>query len=68
MLQLLQKGLLHVVHHAGMGVPHLFIEFTIKSYPEHDGVTEQIAKLQPGDQVEGGVDGIGEIAITIGEA
>ncbi len=28
-----------------------FIEFTIKSYPEHDGVTEQIAKLQPGDQV-----------------
>lgn len=28
-----------------------FLEFTIKSYPEHDGVTEQIAKLQPGDQV-----------------
>ena len=28
-----------------------YLEFTIKSYPEHDGVTEQIAKLQPGDQV-----------------
>lgn len=26
------------------------LEFVIKSYPEHDGVTEQIAKLQPGDQ------------------
>lgn len=28
-----------------------FLEFTIKSYPEHDGVTEQIAKLHPGDTV-----------------
>ncbi|WP_018148567.1 FAD-binding oxidoreductase [Henriciella marina] len=28
-----------------------YLEFTIKSYPEHDGVTEQIAKLQPGDKV-----------------
>lgn len=28
-----------------------FLEFTIKSYPEHDGVTEQIGKLQPGDRV-----------------
>lgn len=28
-----------------------FLEFTIKSYPEHDGVTEQIAKMQPGDRV-----------------
>ena len=28
-----------------------FLEFTIKSYPEHDGVTEQIAKMRPGDRV-----------------
>ncbi len=27
------------------------LEFTIKSYPDHDGVTEQIAKLQAGDTV-----------------
>ena len=27
------------------------LEFVIKSYPEHDGVTEQIAGLQPGDGV-----------------
>ncbi|PVA09185.1 flavodoxin reductase [Pelagivirga sediminicola] len=27
------------------------LEFVIKSYPSHDGVTEQIAKLQPGDEV-----------------
>ena len=27
------------------------LEFTIKSYPDHDGVTEQIGKLQPGDTV-----------------
>ncbi len=25
------------------------LEFSIKSYPNHDGVTEQIAKLTPGD-------------------
>ncbi|MAP95724.1 MAG: flavodoxin reductase [Ponticaulis sp.] len=25
------------------------LEFVIKSYPEHDGVTEQIAKMKPGD-------------------
>jgi len=29
--------------------PHL--EFTIKTYPEHEGMTEQIAKLIPGDRV-----------------
>lgn len=28
------------------------LEFVIKSYPDHNGVTEQIAKLEPGDQVE----------------
>jgi len=28
-----------------------FLEFTIKSYPNHDGVTKQIAKLEPGDQL-----------------
>jgi ferredoxin-NADP reductase len=28
------------------------LEFVIKSYPEHDGVTEQMAKLEPGDKVE----------------
>lgn len=28
-----------------------FLEFTIKSYPEHDGVTEQIGMLKPGDTV-----------------
>ncbi|MFX0544157.1 FAD-binding oxidoreductase [Roseovarius sp. S1116L3] len=27
------------------------LEFVIKSYPSHDGVTEQIAKLEPGDKV-----------------
>lgn len=27
------------------------IEFVIKSYPDHDGVTEQIAKMEPGDTV-----------------
>lgn len=25
------------------------LEFIIKSYPDHDGVTEQIAKMEPGD-------------------
>ena len=28
------------------------LEFVIKSYPAHDGVTEQLAKLVPGDTVE----------------
>ena len=28
------------------------LEFVIKSYPDHDGVTEQLAKLQVGDTVE----------------
>ncbi|MHA7128056.1 FAD-binding oxidoreductase [Algoriphagus namhaensis] len=28
-----------------------FLEFTIKSYPSHEGVTEQIAKLKKGDEV-----------------
>ncbi|HEY9039264.1 MAG TPA: FAD-binding oxidoreductase [Roseovarius sp.] len=27
------------------------LEFIIKSYPDHDGVTEQIGKMQPGDEV-----------------
>lgn len=27
------------------------LEFVIKSYPGHDGVTEQIGKMQPGDEV-----------------
>ncbi|MFX0541219.1 FAD-binding oxidoreductase [Roseovarius sp. S4756] len=27
------------------------LDFVIKSYPSHDGVTEQVAKLQPGDEV-----------------
>lgn len=27
------------------------LEFVIKSYPEHNGVTEQIGKMQPGDEV-----------------
>ncbi|WP_238363950.1 FAD-binding oxidoreductase [Mesobacterium pallidum] len=27
------------------------LEFTIKSYPEHDGVTEQIGQMKPGDKV-----------------
>lgn len=27
------------------------LDFVIKSYPDHDGVTEQIGKLQPGDTV-----------------
>lgn len=28
-----------------------FLEFTIKIYPDHDGVTEQIGKLKPGDEL-----------------
>lgn len=28
------------------------LEFVIKTYPDHDGVTEQLAKLEPGDTVE----------------
>lgn len=28
-----------------------YLEFTIKSYPSHDGVTAEIPKLQPGDRV-----------------
>lgn len=28
------------------------LEFVIKSYPDHHGVTEQIGKMQPGDKVE----------------
>lgn len=28
------------------------LEFVIKSYPSHDGVTEQLADLKPGDAVE----------------
>lgn len=28
-----------------------YLEFTIKSYSDHNGVTEQIGKLQPGDHV-----------------
>lgn len=28
------------------------VEFVIKSYPSHDGVTEQLGALQPGQQVE----------------
>ncbi|MCP9199003.1 FAD-binding oxidoreductase [Gramella sp. GC03-9] len=28
-----------------------FLEFTIKIYPDHDGVTEQMAKLKPGDEL-----------------
>jgi ferredoxin-NADP reductase len=28
------------------------LEFVIKSYPDHDGVTEQMAKMQPGGEVE----------------
>ncbi|UWR22654.1 FAD-binding oxidoreductase [Sulfitobacter sp. S190] len=28
------------------------LEFVIKSYPSHDGVTEQLADLQPGDEVQ----------------
>ncbi|MHC9234727.1 FAD-binding oxidoreductase [Pseudooceanicola sp. 502str34] len=27
------------------------LDFVIKSYPEHDGVTEQIGKMEPGDKV-----------------
>jgi ferredoxin-NADP reductase len=27
------------------------LEFVIKSYPSHDGVTEQIGQMQPGDEV-----------------
>ncbi|WP_349366920.1 MAG: fumarylacetoacetate hydrolase family protein [Nitratireductor rhodophyticola] len=34
----------------------------------YTGTPAGVGALQPGDQVEGGVDGIGEIAITIGEA
>ncbi len=28
-----------------------FLEFTIKIYPDHDGVTEQLDKLKPGDEL-----------------
>lgn len=28
-----------------------FLEFTIKIYPDHNGVTEQLGKLQPGDEM-----------------
>ncbi len=28
------------------------LEFVIKSYPDHHGVTEQIGKMKPGDEVE----------------
>ena len=28
------------------------LEFVIKSYPDHDGVTEQLSRLEPGDRVE----------------
>ncbi len=28
-----------------------YLEFTIKSYPEHNGMTEQIAQMKPGDKV-----------------
>jgi len=28
-----------------------FLEFTIKIYPDHDGVTEQLAHLKPGDEL-----------------
>lgn len=28
------------------------LEFVIKSYPDHDGVTEQLAMMQPNDKVE----------------
>lgn len=28
------------------------LEFVIKSYPDHNGVTEQIGKMQPGDKVD----------------
>jgi len=28
-----------------------YLEFTIKIYPDHDGVTEQLAKLKPGDEL-----------------
>lgn len=28
-----------------------FLEFTIKIYPDHDGVTEQLGKLKPGDEL-----------------
>ncbi|MEH6647194.1 FAD-binding oxidoreductase [Sulfitobacter sp.] len=28
------------------------LEFVIKSYPDHGGMTEQLAKLEPGDKVE----------------
>ena len=28
------------------------LDFVIKSYPDHDGVTEQVAQLEPGDTVE----------------
>lgn len=39
----------------------LYLEFFIKSYPEHNGVTEQIAKLNPEDSLLLG-DIFGEIA------
>ncbi|SHG63299.1 hypothetical protein SAMN05444483_11943 [Salegentibacter echinorum] len=28
-----------------------YLEFTIKIYPDHDGVTEQLGKLKPGDEL-----------------
>lgn len=28
-----------------------YLEFTIKIYPDHDGVTEQLGRLQPGDEL-----------------
>ncbi|SDS29238.1 FAD-binding oxidoreductase [Gramella sp. MAR_2010_147] len=28
-----------------------FLEFTIKIYPDHDGATEQLGKLKPGDEL-----------------
>ncbi len=28
-----------------------FLEFTIKIYPDHNGVTEQLSKLKPGDEL-----------------
>ena len=29
------------------------LEFVIKSYPDHDGVTEQLALLEPGAEIRG---------------
>ena len=30
---------------------HDFLEFTIKTYPEHDGVTKEMLNLKPGDEL-----------------